>query len=151
MKKITVKDAYLALSKASGIKVGDTVKVLRKAKDDEMGWSNSWTIDMDGSIGKTFTVKRDDDYAGFRLDNSGWGQSFPFFVLEKVVPPVPRSKSFYVEGALVKMEYDDCNEFDDKNVTIDFEIPPSLTQSGVERILAEMVKFRQQHVDAEKI
>ena len=34
-------EAYITLHNASGIKVGDKVKILRKAKDREMGWENS--------------------------------------------------------------------------------------------------------------
>ena len=36
---MTIKEAYEILQEASGIKVGDTEKVLRTAKVGEMGWN----------------------------------------------------------------------------------------------------------------
>ena len=37
-------------------KVGDKVKVLRKAKDHEGDWVDTWNADMDTSVGKTLEV-----------------------------------------------------------------------------------------------
>ena len=75
-------EAYLVLHKASGIKVGDRVKVLRKAASRELGWGNSWVSKMDEAIGKEFNVDSDDvSGTGVRL---GSYLRFPFFVLEKV-------------------------------------------------------------------
>lgn len=74
-------DAYLKLHNASGIAVGDTVKVLRKAKDYEMGWDLVWVSGMDLRVGKTYEVADDLGCEGFRL---GGGGVFPFFVLELV-------------------------------------------------------------------
>lgn len=80
---MTLEDAYLTLHNACGIEVGDTVKVLRKAETDEMGWNNSWTTSMNKSIGKEFKVLRDANKRGFEISDS-FGLSYPFFVLELV-------------------------------------------------------------------
>lgn len=85
---VTIQDAYLALQEASGIKVGDTVRVLRKAGNEEMGWASEWPSScMDKYVGETGVVGECNDSCGFRVqfpDGEGW--SFPFFVLEKVAP-----------------------------------------------------------------
>jgi hypothetical protein len=83
---MTLQDAYLAMQEASGIKVGDTVRVLRKAEDFEMGWSADWASSyMDKYVGETGVVKECDGGNGFRVqfpDGEDW--HFPFFVLEKI-------------------------------------------------------------------
>lgn len=70
------------------LKVGDKVRVLRKAKSFELGWTNSWVPDrMDAFVGKVGTVKYVDgqkDSADVTIDfgsDENWG--FPAFVLEK--------------------------------------------------------------------
>ncbi len=66
------------------LKIGDKVKVLRKAKSYEGGWNNSWCLYMDSTVGKEFVVN------GFNDDDCGWGISlvgvcdYPYFVLEPV-------------------------------------------------------------------
>ena len=76
-----IKEAYQVMQKECGIKVGDTVKVLRKAKSHEMGWSASWVApDMDAMVGKEFVVDGIFHEGGICRDK--W--AFPFFVLEKV-------------------------------------------------------------------
>ena len=75
-----IEEAYQAMQVECGIEVGDTVKVLRKAKTREMGWKNSWTEEMDGLVGEEAEVVAIREY-GIWLKNSLW---FPFFVLEKV-------------------------------------------------------------------
>ena len=76
------REAYLVLHKASGIKVGDRVKVLRKAADYEMGWDNPWdNDDMTPTIGEELTVNGDMSEDGFHMEG---GYNYPFFVLEKV-------------------------------------------------------------------
>lgn len=74
--------AYLAMQEASGIKVGDTVRVLRKAADGEMGWNNEWDDDeMDGYVGREWQVTEVYGDCGVLLNR---GCYFPFFVLEKI-------------------------------------------------------------------
>ena len=77
---MNVEEAYLVMHKASGIQVGDTVKVLRKAENYEMGWFNVWPIEIEPNLGY-FRVTQDDKECGFRL-NHRW--RVPFFVLEVI-------------------------------------------------------------------
>ena len=76
-----IEEAYQVRAKESGINIGDTVKVIRKASDYEMGWLTAWHPDMDKMIGNEYTVVEivDGDY---KLDDLYW---FPFFVLEKII------------------------------------------------------------------
>jgi hypothetical protein len=72
---------YLKWHEKSGIKVGDIVRVLRKAQDEEMGWALAWLGTMDETVGQIFIVEEDDKVEGFGLSNN-W--NYPYFVLEKV-------------------------------------------------------------------
>jgi hypothetical protein len=72
---------YLNGHSKSGIKVGDKVKVLRRAKNHQDGWDNIWADSMDKSVGLVFQVVRDDGVAGFWLSDY---YRYPYFVLEKV-------------------------------------------------------------------
>lgn len=70
------------------IKVGDKVRIVRKAGSCEDGWDNIWRLNMDEAAGKVGTVSRIS--ANFRE----WGIEvdvpdvgpfrYPYFVLEKV-------------------------------------------------------------------
>lgn len=81
MNTTSLQDAYLVMQEASGIKVGDTVRVLRKAADYEMGWGNKWVDDrMDNYIGRECRVTNVVGDRGILLEDK-W--AFPFFVLEK--------------------------------------------------------------------
>lgn len=79
--------AYLQLQNACSIKVGDKVKVLRKATSDEMGWPNSWAEKyMDATVGLEGVVEDVDDN-GIQVKFAGvdmW--RYPFFVLERIGP-----------------------------------------------------------------
>jgi len=83
MSEQNLSEAYLLMQKASGFKVGDSVKVLRAAGYHELGWMNCWTGAMSNNIGKTLKITYDYGVAGLSLDG---GLSYPFFVLEKVEP-----------------------------------------------------------------
>lgn len=76
------KKEYQAGQKTCGIKVGDTVKVLRKAEKGEDGWNNSWEPKMNKCIGKTFKVVRIND-TDIKSDCPR-EYGFPYFVLEKI-------------------------------------------------------------------
>lgn len=78
---MNIEEAYLAMQEASGIEVGDVVKILRKATDHEMGWKNTWPCEMDEHVGQTEVVS-DIAKGGITLDNHFF--AFPFFVLEVV-------------------------------------------------------------------
>ena len=70
--------AYEVLAKEMDLKPGDTVKVLRSARSYELGWQNTWTPSMTGSIGKIMEVVTGDEF-GAKLSDQ---LSYPFFVLE---------------------------------------------------------------------
>ncbi len=101
------KEAYLMGHKKCEIKIGDKVRIKRKAKDFESGWDNSWIKDMNPAVGEIGIVIVDWNKAGFELDfpkkaDIG-GFSFPYFVLEKVKNSVKqkevrmmKSKVFWV-------------------------------------------------------
>jgi len=71
------KKAFKVLGKESNIKKGDTVKVLRTAKNYEMGWNDSWRWEMNEYVNKEFKVA--EILKGSVRLNDFW---FPFFVLE---------------------------------------------------------------------
>ena len=76
-------ERYLKLQNASGLKVGDKVKVTRAAKDFEKGWSDFWiSPDMDKFIGKIVTISKINGTFGINFKETDY--NFPFFVLEKV-------------------------------------------------------------------
>jgi hypothetical protein len=88
---LQVVNDYKTRQANSGIKVGDTVKVLRKATDYEHGWPNVWAASrMDGMVGGTYKVESI-ARGGIRLKSlvDGIRWSFPYFVLEAVPPRPP--------------------------------------------------------------
>lgn len=77
-------EEYLKGHEASGIKVGDKVKVTRAADDWENGWNNTWiTSEMDECVGETWEVIADNAKTGFQLEAPGYYE-YPYFVLEVV-------------------------------------------------------------------
>ena len=78
--------SYEERQRECGLKVGDKVKILRKAKDDENGWDNYWFEEMDTWVGKTGEIIEDGGGEGLKVfleeENDWW--FFPYFVLEKV-------------------------------------------------------------------
>lgn len=88
--------------KENGLKKGDYVKVVRKAKDYEDGWDGRWTKERDDFIGKVIPVSDIGESTGVILSYCicDWaGYDFPYFVLEKVEPepkyvPFKDSKEF---------------------------------------------------------
>lgn len=77
----TTSDYYRTFHNASGLKVGDSVGVVRKAEDYEMGWNCNWVKEMNKYIGKVSTITKDMEGEGWELDGTGY---FPTFVLQKV-------------------------------------------------------------------
>ena len=77
--------SYLEKHKASGLKVGDRVRVLRAAENEEGGWDNTWVMEMDEYVEVGGVITEDFAEAGFYVKfgaGESWG--FPYFVLEKV-------------------------------------------------------------------
>lgn len=80
--------AYQVLQDNSGLKVGDTVKVLRAASNRELGWDNNWTRDMDNVIGTEQVISHiSEEGKGVRFKDNTW--NYPFFILEKLPEPKP--------------------------------------------------------------
>ncbi len=91
---MTEQEKYLEGHRNCGIKVGDRVRVTRKAEDGENGWNNSWAgmengplPGMDAYIGVEGEVVADLDDYGFGIkieDCEAFGYAFPYFILEKI-------------------------------------------------------------------
>ena len=81
-----MRQSYEKHQRECGLKVGDFVKILRKAKDDENGWDNYWPEEADTWVGKTGEIIEDGGGVGLKVfleeENDWW--FFPYFVLEKV-------------------------------------------------------------------
>lgn len=79
---MTEQEAYITLQEKYGLRIGDTVRVLRRAKSNEMGWVNSWTDEMDTTVGNEYEIL--DILGNIGVLLKGIDCCFPFFVLEKV-------------------------------------------------------------------
>jgi len=64
-------------------KPGDKVKVVRKVRDGENNWDNSWVDKMDKNIGKIVTI-RNIDLWGYNIEEDIF--VYPEFVLEACMP-----------------------------------------------------------------
>jgi len=76
---------YMAGQAECGLKVGDRVEVLQKAKSHEKGWDNSWEKPMDllvGHIGTITHISRVEILIKFYGEDITFG--YPFYVLKKV-------------------------------------------------------------------
>lgn len=84
---------YEDAQKASGLKVGDWVKITREAEDYECGWGMQWRAPII-HIGKIGRINLIGGKEGIRvnLENENVGHYFPYFVLEKVSAPKPENK-----------------------------------------------------------
>lgn len=78
---MSLAEAYKVMQANCGIEVGDTVKVLRKAKDKENGWGINWHTGMTSFIGDEHVVRSINDLGIVMKDSS---YAFPFFVLERI-------------------------------------------------------------------
>lgn len=86
--KMTEQEKYLEGHKNCGIKVGDRVRVTRKAEGYENGWADYWVDDMDNKINKILHVIEDSGKYGFAcqetLEEDDFYRVYPYFVLEKI-------------------------------------------------------------------
>jgi hypothetical protein len=98
--KMDVKEAYKALQAECGIRVGDTVRIIRTAKRGEMGWAVGfeWNREQKDALGVDLTVISDKGRQGFRL-KTGRGEDVwaPFFALELVKHKEPE-KMVTIDG-----------------------------------------------------
>lgn len=76
--------SYEQEGRDAGYVEGATVRVLRKCKDFELGWSIRWASIMDKMIGKTFVV-----YSTARGSLANFDDSchYPWHVCELIAPP----------------------------------------------------------------
>ena len=90
--KMNIKEAHQVMQKASGIRVGDKVRVLRSAKRGEMGSYDGidYTEAYKTAIGKIFEVQdmAEGDVNWIQLRTASPQRSLfvPFFVLEVIKP-----------------------------------------------------------------
>lgn len=77
--------SYEERQRECGLKVGDIVKILRKAEGGESGWKNCWVIKMGACVGAIGIVEDTHEDSGIfvKMDEET-GYWFPYFVLEKV-------------------------------------------------------------------
>jgi hypothetical protein len=86
---MSIKEAYEKMQSECGIKVGDTVKILRAAESFEMGWDAGWNRLMTNTIGMEGVVIDIDGLYGIKIDIDHRSWSYPFFVLEKIKDKFP--------------------------------------------------------------
>ena len=88
-RKMDLQEAYRAMQKASGIEVGDKVKVIRRFRACELGSGSgewNWSIGKEGMQGQFGVVTGIDTVMGF-IKVGHW--EFPFFALEIVEKAKP--------------------------------------------------------------
>lgn len=88
------------------IKVGDKVRITRKAESRENGWNACWVSSMDKNVKKTGIITTIDNHKisniGIRVYIDGHNECwYPYHVLEKV-----EDKNEFRFGAKVKAEFD---------------------------------------------
>src|SRR6056297_2321894 len=102
-----VRNAYKTLLKASGFKVGDKVKVLRKFESRELGCMCSWHTEKEKSIGQTgkITCTTFGGDIGVRFGSNPRSWVFPFFVLE-LVESVKETHTITIDGKSTEVSED---------------------------------------------
>lgn len=84
-KPLTYKEKQEEWIKKYNIKVGDKVKITRRAVSMENGWGNNWASGMNNcmnTVGIIVEIKQNN--AGIHINSNGLFYSYPYFVLEKV-------------------------------------------------------------------
>ena len=114
--------------KENGLKKGDYVKVVRKAKDYEDGWDGRWTKERDDFIGKVIPVSDIGESTGVILSYCfcDWaGYDFPYFVLEKVEePPKPKYVPFESKEEFIDAfhYHDNANYSETEDILLNYGI-----------------------------
>lgn len=99
---MSMKAAYSVMAKNCGIKVGDTVKVLRRFENEENGCNPHHVLNMDRYVGEEGVVTEvDEDYWSYRVDFKTDDFYYPFFVLEKVKDA---EESIIIDGHIVEFK-----------------------------------------------
>ncbi len=92
---------YINGQSTCGLKVGDTVKILRKAKDFEAGWPTTWLPEMDEIVNKVGLITEiSSDGVSVKVDEYT-EYYYPYFVLS------PVDKGFPIHGDVVVNVYGD--------------------------------------------
>ncbi|KKL77170.1 hypothetical protein LCGC14_2037560 [marine sediment metagenome] len=106
MDNMDIKTAYCVMQAASGIEVGDTVKVLREFRHNEMGFgsdtcqSYGWDsfVEKKKMQGKEFIViEIGHNFVKLRLPEHPYTPIFPFFALE-IVKKAKSEKMLNIKG-----------------------------------------------------
>tara|TARA_R110002167_G_scaffold98020_1_gene258213 strand:- start:279 stop:668 length:390 start_codon:yes stop_codon:yes gene_type:complete len=92
-----------AIIKETGLKEGDTVKILRKAKSGELGWENTWNVRMNDYVGGEYEVNTLSQY-GVTL--VGRYYTYPIHILEIVKVKVELPVFDLKDGYEVKVQED---------------------------------------------
>lgn len=82
---MTVAEAYLTLHRKAGFKVGDRVRLCRRAASYGLGWRESWDPAADQYVGQELIVLADagmDGYVTYTSDGNTY--NFPFYALDYV-------------------------------------------------------------------
>lgn len=81
-----IQKAYIVMQKEfkKKVPVGSKVKVLRKAKDFELGWDNVWVKEMDSTVNNVYEVLKYNDYGVLLSINTRERLYYPFFVLKLI-------------------------------------------------------------------
>lgn len=90
---------YLAFHQDSQLKVGDRVMVMRKAKDQELGWGVDWVPVMDKLVGKIGKITADFAVNGWEVSIDNMTDDtflFPTFVLQKVADKQPSLQDYQI-------------------------------------------------------
>ncbi len=100
--EMDIKQAYAIMQKASGIEVGDEVKILRTAKRGEMGWYGLCdnTRMQKLNLGRTLKVTNIayGEHGYIELKSYNGGRTFvPFFVLE-IIEKAKKEKMITIDG-----------------------------------------------------
>lgn len=81
-KLMTYIEAQKTMVEFLNLKVGDTIKILRAAKNQENGWELNWhSSKMDDDVGKEFKISKIHPYEGIEYKPNYY---VPFFVIEKI-------------------------------------------------------------------
>ena len=85
-KESTYEERQAEWIKENDIKVGDKVRIVRKARANEGGWDNNWVPSMSDTVGEVGRVIDDSSAVGIRVETDDCSFAYPYFVLEKVEP-----------------------------------------------------------------
>jgi hypothetical protein len=76
--------SYIEDHNASGLKVGDRVKITHGVPGYHNGWQDDWVYEMTRNIGLVGKICKDVDTNGFAVKIGDRTYCYPCYVLEKV-------------------------------------------------------------------